>query len=173
MTSIIRPVSSIEELTTAVEVIYAQVADMISRDGRHYRDVPQYFPAYQELMLVAEVDREIVGAILGYGPAEGPSGQFSVLVKGLGVSEHQRGRGLGRLLLGELETRAAAMGAVEVHLGAVPSARSFYARLGYSGKSRMRKALTGGGVARYGPAQERRQRLEEMRARRSARIKSR
>ncbi|HVX47447.1 MAG TPA: GNAT family N-acetyltransferase [Mycobacteriales bacterium] len=168
----IRPVSSIDELTTAVEVIYAQVADMISQNSPHYRDVPKYFPTYQELMLVAELDGEIVGAILGYGPEEGPVGQFSVLVKGLGVSEQQRGRGLGRLLLEELETRAAAMGAVEVHLGAVPSARAFYTRLGYSGKSRMHKALTGNGVARYGTGQERQLRLEELRARRIKRITS-
>jgi GNAT superfamily N-acetyltransferase len=169
MTQIIRPVSSMDELTKAVEVIYEQVADMISPNGRPYRDVPNYFPTYRELMLVAEVDGEVVGAVVGYGPLEGPGAEFSVLVKGLGVREDQRGRGLGRLLLEDLERRAAAMGAVEVHLGAVPSARGFYAQVGYSGRSRMRKQLTGNGLARYGSAEERMQRLELMRARRSER----
>jgi GNAT superfamily N-acetyltransferase len=156
-------------LAKAVEVIYEQVAESISPDGRHYRDVPNYFPTYQELMLVAEVDGEVVGAVVGYGPPDGPGAEFSVLVKGLGVREDQRGRGLGRLLLEDLEQRAAAMGAVEVHLGAVPSAKGFYVQVGYSGKSRMHKQLTGNGVARYGSAEERCRRLELMRARRNER----
>jgi N-acetylglutamate synthase-like GNAT family acetyltransferase len=121
---------------------------------------------------VAELDGEIVGAVVGYGPREGPQDQFSVLVKGLGVKEDYRGRGVGRLLLQQFEQRAAAIGAVEVHLGAVPAARGFYARLGYNGKSRMHKALTGSVAARYGSAEERRQRLAEMRARREKRVSS-
>lgn len=61
-------------------------------------------------------------------------------------------------------------GAVEVYLGAVPSARGFYARLGYNGRSRMHKALTGAGVTRYGSVDERRRRLQLMRARRMDRL---
>lgn len=169
----IRPVASSEELASALQLIYEQVADLISPGQRPYQNVPDYFPVYQELMLVAEFDGEIVGAVVGYGPAPGPNGQFSVLVKGLGVSAQHRGGGVGRLLMEDLEVRAAAMGAVEIHLGAVPSARAFYARIGYSGKSRMRKALTGNGVARYGSADERKQRLAQMRARRNDRVASR
>jgi GNAT superfamily N-acetyltransferase len=163
----VRPVSSRDELTLAIQLIYEQVADMISPDAQPYRDVPNYFPAYQNLMLVAEVHGEIGGAVVGYGPQDGPGGQFSVLVKGLGVAGDHRGQGVGRLLMEELEQRAAAMGAVEIHLGAVPSARGFYARLGYSGKSRMHKALTGNGIAQYGSAAQRKQRLEQLRSRRA------
>lgn len=165
----IRPVESPDELAAAVQLIYDQVAGMISSNQQPYKDVPRYFPAYRDLMLVAESDGELVGAIIGYGPAERSEEQFSVLVKGLGVREDHRGSGLGRSLLAELERRAAAMGAVETNLGAVPSARGFYARLGYSGKSRMRKSLTGNGISRYGSADQRKERLAKMRARQQVR----
>jgi ribosomal protein S18 acetylase RimI-like enzyme len=93
-----------------------------------------------------------------------------VLVKGLGVSETHRGAGVGRQLLSQLEENAAAIGAVEVHLGTVSAARGFYTRLGYTGRSRMHKPLSGMGIARYGAAEERRQRLQSMRGRRTNRL---
>ena len=143
---------------------------MVTPDERRFRDLPSSYPLYRDLMLLAEADGQIIGAVIGVGPPDGPSGQFSVLVKGLGVSENHRGGGVGRKLLGQLEMNAAAMGAVEVHLGAVPSARGFYARLGYSGRSRMHKPLTGAGMARYGAVDERRRQLQLMRDRRADRL---
>jgi hypothetical protein len=77
---------------------------------------------------------------------------------------------VGRQLLSQLEENAAAIGAVEVHLGTVSATRGFYARLGYTGRSRMHKPLSGMGIARYGAAEERRQRLQSMRERRTNRL---
>lgn len=162
----IRPVASLDELTAAIQLICAQVTDMISPGQQPYRDVPRYFPEYQALMLIAEVGDQMVGAVVGYGPEMRTASQFSALAKGLGVHPDHRGEGIGRLLMAEFERRAAAMGATEIYLGAVPSARGFYSRIGYSGRSRMRKALTGNGIARYGSAEQRAERLKEMRARR-------
>src|SRR5882762_1388958 len=135
MAQTIRPVSSHDELATAVAIIGLQVAEIVTPDDRRFRDIPLSYPLYRKLMLVAEVDGQIVGAVIGIGPSDLPGGEFSVLVKGLGISEHHRSAGLGRQLLDELEVNAAAMGAVEIALGAVPSARGFYRHLGYSGRS--------------------------------------
>lgn len=166
----IRAVTSVDEVAVAIETIDEAVRDLVMPDERRYRGIVESYPLYRELMLVAEAEAQIVGAVIGVGPPEGPGSQFSVLVRGLGVSRSHRALGLGRQLIEELERRAAAMGAVEVHLGAVPSARGFYSRLGYSGKSRMHKALTGAGTSRYGSGADRARRLEEMRQRRNERL---
>lgn len=167
---VIRAVTSPGEVAVAIETIDEAVRDLVMPDDRRYRGIAENYPLYRELMLVAEIGDRVVGAVIGVGSPEGPGSQFSVLVRGLGVTGSYRGLGLGRQLIEELERRAAAMGAVEVHLGAVPSARGFYARLGYSGKSRMHKALTGAGTSRYGSGAERARRLEQMRQRRNERL---
>lgn len=110
MAQTIRPVASLEELAAAIEIIDQQVADMVTPDERRYRDLPSSYPQYRDLMLLAEVGDQLVGAVLGIGPPDGPGGEFSVLVKGLGVCENHRGTGLGRQLLERLEVNAAAMG---------------------------------------------------------------
>ena len=166
----IRPIASLEELEVALEIISAQSADAVRPDERRFRDALQRFPRYRDVMLVAVAEGRIVGGVIGYGPADGPVTGFSLLVKALGVAAAHRGTGLGRRLMAEVEAAAAAMGAVEVHLGAVPSARGFYARLGYDGRSRMRKSLTGTGALRYGAAEERTRRVAELRRRRAERL---
>jgi len=71
------------------------------------------------------------GAILGAARLLPEPGSASRQVRQVAVAPHAHGRGLGRLLLLDLETLAAEEGACELWLNSRSTAYGFYERLGY------------------------------------------
>ena len=81
-----------------------------------------------DLFLVAEEDDKIVGAVLG-----GFDGRRG-MVYHLAVSQHQRRKGTGSLLMAELESRLRAKGCLKYYLLVKPDnqeAHDFYGELGW------------------------------------------
>lgn len=85
---------------------------------------------------VAELDGRVVGTgrlVPGRVATDGSLEPADVRTVGrMAVTENVRGRGVGALLLAELERLAAAHGAPAVELHAQVHARPFYERAGYS-----------------------------------------
>jgi ribosomal protein S18 acetylase RimI-like enzyme len=81
-----------------------------------------------ELLLVAERDGRLVGTVMG-----GYDGRRAYIYR-LAVASDCRRRGVGRLLVAELERRFRALGAVKINLLVYREnrgARQFWAELGY------------------------------------------
>jgi ribosomal protein S18 acetylase RimI-like enzyme len=85
-------------------------------------------------LLVADLHGELVG-LLGYDLMYHlPLGATSCRITALTVREHVQGRGIGRALLREAETRARASGAVRIELTSAAhrvAAHAFYRARGY------------------------------------------
>jgi GNAT superfamily N-acetyltransferase len=88
-----------------------------------------------------------------------------VTLRLIGVTPTDRGKGLGRRLLEEVEAAAMRLGASEISLGASGPERGLYLRVGYSGRVRLRKQLPLRSGARQRRAEEWRRDLAELRRR--------
>lgn len=163
----IRPVASPTELEQVFSLIHAQFPPRSDREReRLYNIVARRFPADRELMLVvSEASGRLVGGALAVQVGQ-PSAQSEIQLRALALEPDHRGLGLGRQLLERIEATAAASGVTSIRLGTIPDAREFYRKLGYAGRSRMFKHLTGHGISQYGDVDERRRRLAELRERR-------
>ena len=113
--------------------VFAAPVDAAQREARWRRDVEEP----ERASFIALRDGVAVGFISGK-VAEEPSDYFLPTrichVNSIGVTESERGRGIGRALMAALEDWARARGANEVHLTVWrfnDCARSLYAEMGY------------------------------------------
>lgn len=166
----LRPVRSLEELEWVFDILGRQFATPFTHQHRRFADLAQRYPQDRPLMVLAERDHggdvTIVGGALAFRAAEGSPGATIRLVA---VVEAHRGMGLGRRLLEHIEAEAVRLGVDTVFLGAGADVRGFYLKLGYSGRSRLSKALPGSAAERCAQADGRRAALEALRSRRAQR----
>jgi GNAT superfamily N-acetyltransferase len=163
MRYVIRPVASLQELAQVFDLVGAQLPQRLTRHDRRLVELARRFPADRSLMLVAEGQGGIVGGALAFrtDPASPACG---VTLRLIGLAPAHRGKGLGRRLLEEIEAAALRLGASEISLGASVAERGFYLRLGYAGRTRLRKQLPVSGAVHL-PAEEWRRDLDELRQR--------
>jgi GNAT superfamily N-acetyltransferase len=133
---VLRPVTSVLELSEAFDLIAAQMTPRITHTDRRFHDLARRFPEDRTLMLVAEDQDRIVGGALAFRKvSQDGSG---VTLRMLGLEPSARGQGLGRRLVQRLELEASRLGAPAINLGgAGKSIKGFYARLGYAGRGTM------------------------------------
>ena len=133
---VLRPVTSLLELTEAFDLIAAQITPPVTHADRRFRELARRFPEDRALMLVAEDQGRIVGGALAFRKvSQGGSG---VTLRIIGLEPSARGHGLGRRLMQALELEAGRLGAPAINLGgASGSIKGFYARLGYAGRGTM------------------------------------
>ena len=87
-----------------------------------------------DLFLVAVEDGRVIGTVMG-----GYDGHRGWIYS-MAVDESQRHRGVGSVLMGEIEKALQALGCMKVHLQVVPSnsgVAQFYERLGFSVEGRI------------------------------------
>ena len=153
------------------DILGAQFAPPITQRDRRFTDLAHRFPQDRSLMLVAVRDENrIVGGALAFRTSTTPAGEGHATLRTIAVVPAERGNGLGRRLMDRIEAEAVLLGVGMLALGAGPEVRGFYRRLGYDGRSRMRKALPGSTVTRYGQTEDRQRALAELRARRAGRV---
>lgn len=133
----IRPISSIEELIQAEQVIAAQFPPRRSAASHGLEALKARFPEDRGLMLVADRAGQIVGGALALRAGN------AVKVDVIALEPDVRRLGLGRRLMEAIEAGAIRSGARGIYLGgASAETRGFYWRLGFSGhKSLMQKGL--------------------------------
>ena len=133
---VLRPVTSLLELTEAFDLIAAQMTPRVTHTDRRFHDLARRFPEDRTLMLVAEDSGRIVGGALAFRKvSQGGSG---VTLRMLGLEPSARGQGLGRRLMQMLELQASRLGAPAINLGGAGGAiKGFYTRLGYAGRGSM------------------------------------
>jgi GNAT superfamily N-acetyltransferase len=130
---VLRPVTSLLEVTEAFDLIAAQITPPVTHADRRFRELARRFPEDRALMLVSEDQGRIVGGALAFRKvSQGGSG---VTLRIIGLEPSARGHGLGRRLMQALELEAGRLGAPAINLGgASGSIKGFYARLGYAGR---------------------------------------
>ena len=112
---VLRPVTSVLELTEAFDLIAAQMTPRITHADRRVHDLARRFPEDRPLMLVAEHRGRIVGGALAFRKvSQGGSG---VTLRMIGLEPSARGQGLGRRLMRRLELEATRLGASAINLG--------------------------------------------------------
>lgn len=134
----IRCVTSLDELAAVYDLIGAQLTPTTTSNDRKYDDLARRFALDRQLMLVAERAGFLLGGALAFRQ---DADLKSVTLRIVGIDPGHRGRGLGRRLVHAVEQAAAVLGAESIYLAAGPGERDFYRKLGYSGKSRMYKAV--------------------------------
>ena len=98
---------------------------MLQRNGLPTADLGIARP---EFVIAAHADRIVgIGALERFGD--------TALLRSVAVEAQWRGSGVGRLIVGELERRARAVGIGELILLTL-TARDFFQRLGYAAKNR-------------------------------------
>ncbi len=114
----------------AVSALWRSVAPGIElRPSDSRSEVARCCQRDRELFLVAALDEQIVGVVMG-----GWNGQRG-WIHHLAVSPQARGQGIGRALVSDLEERLASLGCLKVNLlvrQENSAARNLYAGLGYS-----------------------------------------
>lgn len=160
----IRGVESPSELIAAFDLLGAQLPTPLTHRDRQFSDLDRRFVEDRSLMLVVEYEGAIVGGALAFRRNDVVTLRIIAL-----VADH-RGRGLGRQLVERIERAATNLGGREIALGA-DEAVGFYHRLGYRGKSGLRKQLPAGSALLHHDSKDRRRALEELRARREQRTK--
>jgi ribosomal protein S18 acetylase RimI-like enzyme len=89
---IIRPVESAAELVTAFDVAGAQFDPAIDHtDQRRFADLEAAYPGERQLLLVAEENGSVAGAVMGF-----TSPWPEVTLRILAVAAGRRRRGIGR-----------------------------------------------------------------------------
>jgi GNAT superfamily N-acetyltransferase len=162
MSHVIRPVGTLTELTEVFDFLGAQFPQRFTHEDGRFADLARRFPDDRTLMLVAEDEGRIIGGALAFRKND------DVTLRIIALDPAHRGRGAGRDLMDRLEREATALGAREIALGA-DEAVGFYLRLGYRGRSGMRKQLPLS-AARNADADEWRRALDELRKRRARRL---
>lgn len=160
----IRGVESPSELIAAFDLLGAQLPAPLTHRDRQFSDLDRRFAEDRSLMLVVEHKGTIVGGALAFRRNDEVTLRIIAL-----VADH-RGRGLGRQLVERIEHVATNLGAREIALGA-DEAVGFYHRLGYRGRSGLRKQLPATSALRHRDSKDRRRALEELRGRREQRTK--
>jgi GNAT superfamily N-acetyltransferase len=92
-------------------------------------------PDDKRLLLLAEVDGDVVGLVEATMRRDDEAGFAGAYVDELAVAASWRGRGVGMLLMGEVDAWALGNGAMSValdHLHTNEGAHRLYARLGYA-----------------------------------------
>ena len=123
---LIKPFQSADE---AAVIALWEACDLLRPWNDPHKDIARKLQVQPELFLVGLEDEKIVGTIMaGY---EGHRGWVNYLA----VSPEQRGRGLGRQLMAEAETKLRALGCPKINLqvrsGNDP-VRAFYEAIGYT-----------------------------------------
>ena len=153
------------------DILGTQFATPFTHGDRRFVDLARRYPQDRTLMVLAERDDgqsrgSVVGGALAFrADDDSPAATIRLVA----VMEAYRGTGLGRRLVERIESEAVRLGISKLFLGAEADVRGFYRTLGYSGHSRLSKALPGSVVARYGQADNRRAVLDELRSRRALR----
>ena len=127
----VRYIASGEEIPAVIKTMRAWFIPPIAADNPILENMADYYPAYKNMMIVAEKAGQIVGGALGYGS------NLCIIA----VRPEDRMKGLGRRLLQTFEVGAMKRGVTMVSLGARKEAKGFYEQVGYSGKSSMHKGL--------------------------------
>jgi GNAT superfamily N-acetyltransferase len=171
MRDVIRPVASLQELAQVFDLAGTQLPQPLTRHDRRLAELARRFPADRPLMLLAEDQGRIVGGALAFRTdPSSPAG--GVTLRLIGLAPAHRGKGLGRRLLQQVEAAAIRLGASQISLGASGTERGFYQRMGYTGRTRLRKQLPPSSAADP-RAEERRRHLDELRQRRQRRLAAR
>jgi N-acetylglutamate synthase-like GNAT family acetyltransferase len=131
---VIRPVTSLEELTSAFDLIRELATPSVTHEDRRFQELAGRFPEDRSLMLVVAAGNRIVGGMLGCRRGDGVS--LRALALAPGVPEE----GLMTRLLQSIELEATRLGASEVYEGGVRD-RDLYERRGYRGRNPMVKRL--------------------------------
>ena len=122
----IRPFQPADE---AAVIALWEACDLLRPWNDPHKDIARKLQVQPELFLVGLEDEKIVGTVMaGY---EGHRGWVNYLA----VSPEQRGRGLGRRLMDEAETRLRALGCPKINLqvrSGNAGVRQFYESIGYT-----------------------------------------
>jgi GNAT superfamily N-acetyltransferase len=112
---VIRPVASPRELARAFELIGARRARALEQD-RYFLQLARGFPADRPLMLVAEVNGQLIGAVFAFRKDSSPECRTATL-RYVAVRPPYRGLGLERRLIQRIEDGAASLGVTRVTQG--------------------------------------------------------
>ena len=133
---VIRPITSLDELTRVFDLLGARATPRINHEDRRFRELARRFPEDRSLMLALErPDRRIAGGLLACRRGPGVTLRAIDVEPGLARDEL-----IGRLLA-TLEIEAKRLGADEVFEGGVGAGRSLYERRGYFGRNPMTRRL--------------------------------
>ncbi len=167
---VIRPVASPRELARAFELIGARRAPGLEQD-RYFLQLARRFPDDRQIMLVAELDGQLIGAGFAFRKDSSPACRTATL-RNVAVRPPYRGLGLERRLIQRIEDGAASLSITGIILGGPRGAeRQFFVSMGYRGRHEggfMGKQLTAG---QRDPGW--RERLEDRRSRRQVRLAAR
>jgi GNAT superfamily N-acetyltransferase len=163
----IRAVSNATELREVFLRIGRQFDRPRDETDLSLKQLLQHYPADASLMIVATGSRQFAGGALALRDDNG-----DVLLKILGVDRAFRGRGVGTLLVKQIEHHAGLIGAARIYFGIIKGTEEFYRSLGYFVKrTGAVKHLAGVAAARYGSAEERQARAQLLRERRADRLR--
>ena len=130
---LLRPVSSLEELTMVYDFIGAQGTPPATHDDRRFSELIRRFSEDRSLMLVVEAGNRVVGGLLACRRGS------SVTPRAIGLAPGLPQEDLMTRLFQTLETEARRLGASEIYEGGVGDLRDFYERRGYFGRNPMTK----------------------------------
>src|SRR5919109_3955907 len=119
---LIRRVESIDDLRSCLAVVGQHFSSPMPANDERFDRLFSRFEQSRPMMVVAEREGEIVGGVFGVISAD----RSDVVVGPVSVDESVRGTGLARRLMQTCEVQAMALGAHQITLGAVRSARGFY-----------------------------------------------
>ncbi|MBD3366364.1 GNAT family N-acetyltransferase [candidate division WWE3 bacterium] len=112
--------------------VFRFVEKVLKLEPGHIRDLSFYkkqFETTPYFSIYVEKDNEVLGALLAV-----PQGNDGLLVGEVAVSEKARGKGIGSLLLTEIEKRAKKYKKKNVLLGSLETAEEFYLKHQYKPK---------------------------------------
>lgn len=125
ITPTIREVGDLEELACFFDVLGRLHAPQFDSSDARFADLGAAFPRDRALMLVAEVDGELAGGVLGFTNGNGAT------LRVIAVLPRYRRRGIGRTLVERFEAAATDLGTETIGLG-TDEAVVFWFRLGYT-----------------------------------------
>lgn len=132
---VIRPVQSVDELTSVFDFLGAQVTPGYTHSDRRFQELADRFPEDRSLMLVVADRRQVVGGLLACRRGSG------VTPRAIGFAPGLNQEDLMTRLLQTLEAEARRLGATEIYEGGSVEPRDLYERLGYFGRNPVTKHL--------------------------------